>query len=393
MQEQAAQATLSKAALLSERQRLDSAGHPASVDQVLGQMRALVERVMGEAGLYAPEHAAIAVKQAHGDSVEASAILRAYRQSVPRAYLSEIIDTEGMLVERRISSAFREIPGGQILGPTRDYTQRLLEERIAWEDRESCAADADRLESELGSPEGAPPEIKMYPRVSDLLKAQGLVKPVNEEEDRTVADIARQPIRYPAPRSAALQTLARAETGGMMALGYSAMRGQGGDHPTIGELRVGWVRIQVKDRRGRIRSIGRIRITESANISKIKTRKKDPVPYMSLGYGLCFGQNETKAICMGILDRSMRIPGDGAPAISQEFVLYHLEGPDSHGYLQSLKMPAHTEFQSEIGDLRAAIQRHQERKTEQATDTRSRRKAQAEASEPSVANEEFSESS
>jgi len=203
MQEQAAQASLSKAALLSERQRLDSAGRPASVDQILGQMGALVERVMGEAGLYAPEHAAIAIKQAHGDSVEASAILRSYRQSLARTYQSEIIDTGGMLVERRISSAFREIPGGQILGPTRDYTQRLLDEGIACEDRESCAADAERLASELAAPERAHPEPCAYPRVSDLLKAQGLVKPVNEEEDRTVADITRQPIRYPAPRSAA----------------------------------------------------------------------------------------------------------------------------------------------------------------------------------------------
>ena len=143
-----------------------------------------------------------------------------------------------------------------------------------------------------------------------------------------------------------------------MALGYSAMRGQGGDHPTIGELRVGYVKIKVEeDPRGRERAIGRIRLTESANISKIKTRKKDPVPYMSLGYGLCFGQNETKAICMGILDRSNRVPGDGAPAISQEFSLYHLDGPDAKGFTHSLKTPNYVEMATELHDLRAAFER------------------------------------
>ena len=81
------------------------------------------------------------------------------------------------------------------------------------------------------------------------------------------------------------------------------------------------------------------------------------MPYLSLGYGLCFGQNETKAICMGMLDRSMRIGGDAAPAISQEFVLYHTEGADAWGALQSLKLPAHVDFATELSLLRAAVAR------------------------------------
>lgn len=362
-----------RAALLDEALRFDRESDPATIAQILGQMRALVDRVMGEAGLYAPEHAAIAIKQARGDSVEASAILRAYRQSQPAKYRSEIVDTEGMRIERRISSAFREIPGGQILGPTRDYTQRLLDERIAGETRETAAADALSLGAELAASGDRSEPHPRYPRVSDLLNRQGLVRPAADGEDRAVVDVARAPIRFPAPRSAALQTLARAETGGMMALGYSAMRGQGGDHPTIGELRVGWVRVFVSEIRGRRRCVGRIRVTESTNISKIKTRKKDPIPYMSIGYGLCFGQNETKAICMGILDRSMRLPGDGAPAISQEFVLYHLEGPDSHGYLNSLKLPEHVAMKCELENLRAA-----ERRRSKATEAAERAKVETE---------------
>lgn len=342
---------------LCDYHRADGANEPIDVEQICSQMKPLVDRVMGEAGLYAPLHAAIAVKQSNGDIVEASEILRSYRQTISRKFVSLIIDTEGMDVRRRISSAFRDIPGGQILGSTGDYTQRLLEEQIAKETRESTDSQAEEFEASVPDI-GDEPFPKRYPRVVALLKDQGMMAPVNENESREVVDILKTPLSFPAPRSAALQSLARSETGGLMALGYSAMRGQGGDHPTIGELRVGYVNVQIEeDPRGRQRSIGRIRLTESANISKIKVRKKDPVPYMSLGYGLCFGQNETKAICMGIIDRSNRIPGDGAPAVSQEFSMYHLDGPDAKGYTNSLKIPNYVEMATELHDLRAALER------------------------------------
>lgn len=342
---------------LCDYHRADGANEPIDVEQICSQMKPLVDRVMGEAGLYAPLHAAIAVKQSNGDIVEASEILRSYRQTISRKFVSLIIDTEGMDVRRRISSAFRDIPGGQILGSTGDYTQRLLEEQIAKETRESTDSQAEEFEASVPDI-GDEPFPKRYTRVVALLKDQGMMAPVNENESREVVDILKTPLSFPAPRSAALQSLARSETGGLMALGYSAMRGQGGDHPTIGELRVGYVNVQIEeDPRGRQRSIGRIRLTESANISKIKVRKKDPVPYMSLGYGLCFGQNETKAICMGIIDRSNRIPGDGAPAVSQEFSMYHLDGPDAKGYTNSLKIPNYVEMATELHDLRAALER------------------------------------
>ncbi|MEM9159473.1 MAG: carbon-phosphorus lyase complex subunit PhnI [Verrucomicrobiota bacterium] len=354
------------ASKLADRERAVEGQEPIATNQIETQLNALVDRVMGEAGLYSPELASIAIKQSCGDIVEAAEILRAHRQSIRRNYTSEILDTEGMEVSRRISSAFREIPGGQILGSTCDYTQRLLEDRLVRETQEEADGIAETFENET-APLDSETFPKRYSRVVDLLKSQGMVAPVNEAEDRSVVDVTKKAIQYPAQRSGALQTLARSDTGGLMAIAYSAMRGQGGDHPTIGELRVGYTEVVVKDGRKRQRSIGRIRVSESANISKIKTRKKDPVPYMSLGYGLCFGQNETKAICMGIVDRSNRIPGDGAPAISQEFSLYHLDGPDSKGFVNSLKAPAYAEMKTELDDLRAAIKRHEAEKQRKLT--------------------------
>ena len=323
--------------------------------QISGQLRFLVDKVMGEAGLYSRSLAASALKQAEGDACEAVVILRGILATLPRKHVSEVINTREMFVQRRISSAFHEIPGGQILGPSRDYSQRLLEPDLV---RETAGVNGSFLSVFANNVEQKQlAEVRTFSKVTELLQSQGLLRAVEEDADRRVVDITREPISFPAPRSARLQALARAETGAIMALAYSGMRGQGGDHPTIGEVRVGRVRIHVTDARGRSRCIGQLQVTEAENISKIKVKRKDAVPYMSLGYGLCFGQNETKAISMGMLDRSMRIGGDGAPAISQEFVLYHTEGSDAWGSLNSMKLPQHVEFASELNLLRLALQR------------------------------------
>lgn len=345
---------IDNASRLVEYHRLKSGTEPLGIDQVKTQLRGAIDRIMGEGSLYAPEHAALALKQVEGCTFEGAFILRAYRATLKRSYYSDILDTRQMSVERRISSAFREIPGGQILGPTRDYTVRLLDTGLASETFGSIEAFLESIDDLLGAGPGE--EAKPFAKVVDMLRDQGLLRAVDDEESRRVVDVTREAIKFPAPRSAALQMLARAETGGVAALAYSSMRGFGSAHPTIGELRVGRVSIRTRDRRGRQRYIGAIRVTECEVISKLKQKRRDPVPYMTLGYGLCFGQNETKAISMGILDRSMRV-ADAHPANSQEFVLYHTEGIESYGFTNHLKLPHYVTFQSGLENLRKAVSR------------------------------------
>lgn len=339
---------------LVEFYRVKERTTPIEIAQIQAQFRLLIDKIMGEGSLYAPEHAALVLKQNEGDVFESAFMLRAYRATLQRRYYSETLRTREMFIRRRISSAFREIPGGQILGPTRDYTQRLLESSLVTEtmgDIEAFLADFDQR-LDRSSLRGIPTLSK----VIDLLSAEGLLREVDSDSNRRVVDITREAVKFPAPRSAALQMLARAETGGLMALAYSAQRGFGSAHATVGELRVGEVPVRVRDARGRVRVIGRVRLTEAEMISKIRVQKKDPVPYMSLGYGLCFGQNETKAISMGILDRTMRSGGD-APCQSQEFVLYHTEGVESYGFTNHLKLPHYVTFQSGLNNLRQAVER------------------------------------
>lgn len=340
---------------LVEFYRVQAQTPPLSVPQVMTQQRLGVDKVMGEGGLYAPEYAAIALKQTEGDVFEAAFMIRAFITTMERRYYSETINTREMFVRRKISASFREIPGGQILGPTRDYTQRLLDTRMVGETAEDIRTFLETFASRVDP--ARLKEVRTFGKVIDLLKHEGLLQPVGNAEDTTLKDITREAVSFPAPRSARLQMMARAETGGLMALGYSSMRGFGATHPTVGELRYGTVPLRVKDPSGRLRYIGKIPVTEAEMISTAKGSKKKQAPYYAIGYGLCLGQNDTKAICMGILDRAMRSPDTNSPANDAEFVLYHTEGIESMGFTNHLKLPHYVTFQAGLSNLRQAVQR------------------------------------
>ena len=140
------QAVLNAEQLL-EYFRLKGESEPITVRQIQDQMRLAVDRAMSEGSLYAPELAALALKQSEGDALEASFLLRAYRSTVPR--LAYTLPAEGvrMRVFRRISATFKDVPGGQMLGATYDYTQRLLDFTLLAEGDDDSALHTKRIES------------------------------------------------------------------------------------------------------------------------------------------------------------------------------------------------------------------------------------------------------
>jgi alpha-D-ribose 1-methylphosphonate 5-triphosphate synthase subunit PhnI len=299
--------------------------------------RLAVDQVMGEGSLYSKDLARIAVRQAEGDLIEASFLVRAYRSTLARIGHSEPIDTREMQVIRRISSAFRDIPGGQILGPTRDYTQRLLEFEPSSENQGRLG---DRVTED-------PPCLE---KVSDDLKRKGLLS-MPKAVDAEPFDITRDALEFPLPRSARLQALSRGESGAMMALAYSSLRGYGSVHPTVAELRVGYVNIRIKHpHTGKSVCLGKILVTECEGIlsSSIGSVHLDEQSRFSLGYGLVFGQNERKAISMAILDGTTSSDHPKAPAEDQEFVFYHIDGVDAMGFVEHLKLPHYVTFQSSL---------------------------------------------
>ena len=107
-------------AWLAEARRGDASVAEIGVDQIASQLGRAVDRAMAEGSIYDRELAALAVKQAQGDLIEAAFLLRAYRTTLPRFAASVPVDTVNMRPLRRISAVFNDLPGGQVLGPTTD---------------------------------------------------------------------------------------------------------------------------------------------------------------------------------------------------------------------------------------------------------------------------------
>ena len=128
--------------LLAETRRGDPAVPEVSVAQIKEQMALLVARVMNEGALYDENLAALALKQAQGDVIEAAFLLRAYRTTLPRLGSSEPLDTAAMAIRRRISATFKDLPGGQVLGSTYDYTHRLFDFALTGSGNETEATTA-----------------------------------------------------------------------------------------------------------------------------------------------------------------------------------------------------------------------------------------------------------
>ena len=182
---------------LAEERRGDPAVPALEIAQIREQLGRAVDRVMAEGSLYDPDLAALAIKQAQGDLIEAAFLLRAFRTTLPRFAYSKPVRTETMRAARRISAIFKDLPGGQILGPTYDYTHRLLDFELV---EAGDAPDAAH----------AAPDDTPMPRVPDILGREGLMEPDGAETNGAETngaepgDLTRDPLRFPATRDVRL---------------------------------------------------------------------------------------------------------------------------------------------------------------------------------------------
>lgn len=327
-----------------------------AVDQVREQLSLAVDRVMAEGSCYDRDLAALAVKQARGDLPEAVFLLRAYRTTLPRFGASEPIETEQMAVRRRVSAAFKDIPGGQVLGPTFDYTHRLLDFALAAEGGTAIdpALEADEAQ------EYPMPTIAQVFRHEDLLEHE-----VPAEDAEEPYDLTRQPMRFPANRDQRLQALARGDEGFLLSLAYSSQRGWGSTHPLCGEIRLGEVAVEfAPEELGFPIEIGEITVTECTMLSGF-SGSAERAPQYTRGYGLTFGHCERKAMSMAIVDRALRHREVGeqadAPVQDEEFVLYHSDNVEASGFVQHLKLPHYVDFQADLQLIRRLRREHFER--------------------------------
>jgi len=326
-------------AWLAEERRGDAAVAELSVAQIREQLSLAVNRVMAEGSLYDPDLAALAIKQARGDLIEAIFLIRAYRTTLPRFGASHPVETSAMRCDRRISATFKDAPGGQVLGPTFDYTHRLLDFKLAAEGEVADAPEA--------SPQPGP-----TPHIMGYLNREGLIEE-EEPDEATPPDLTREPMELPADRALRLQALTRGDEGFILSLAYSTQRGYARNHAFVGELRIGAVAVEMDiPELGFAIELGEITLTECETVNQFKGSKTEP-PQFTRGYGLVFGQTERKAIAMALVDRALRWrelgeEDQGAPAQDEEFVLMHADNIQATGFLEHIKLPHYVDFQSEL---------------------------------------------
>ena len=324
---------------LAEERRGDLDLAELSIAQIRAQLALAVNRVMAEGSLYDPDLAALAIKQARGDLIEAIFLIRAYRTTLPRIGTSTPVDTGAMACDRRISATFKDAPGGQVLGPTFDYTHRLLDFALAAEGLTPDVETADPMQGDM-------------PRITDFLNKDGLIQ-TETPDDSTPPDMTREPMEFPANRALRLQSLTRGDEGFVLGMAYSTQRGYGRNHPFVGELRVGTVTVEMDiPELGFAVDIGEVQMTECETVNQFTGSKTEPAQF-TRGYGLTFGHCERKAISMALVDRALRwqeLGEDdmGAPAQDEEFVLMHADNIQATGFLEHIKLPHYVDFQSEL---------------------------------------------
>ena len=326
-------------AFLAEERRGDPAVPELTVAQIREQMSLAVHRVMAEGSLYDPELAALAIKQARGDLIEAIFLIRAYRTTLPRFGASAPLDTGAMACLRRISATFKDAPGGQVLGPTFDYTHRLLDFKLL---AEGAAPTAPMAE----------PRREPTPHITEFLNQDGLIE-AEPRADTEPPDLTRAPMELPADRPLRLQALTRGDEGFLLGLAYSTQRGYARNHAFVGELRIGTCAVEMEiPELGFAVEIGEVSLTECETVNQFKGSKTEPAQF-TRGYGLVFGQSERKAIAMALVDRALRWrelgeDDSGAPAQDEEFVLMHADNIQATGFLEHIKLPHYVDFQSEL---------------------------------------------
>ena len=326
-------------AWLAEERRGDISVAELSVEQIRQQLALAVNRVMAEGSLYDPDLAALAIKQARGDLIEAIFLIRAYRTTLPRLGASAPLETAQMAITRRISATFKDLPGGQILGPTFDYTHRLLDFKLA-------------AEGEVPAAPTAPASLDAVPHVTAMLNRDGLIQ-TEAEGNATPPDLTREPMEIPTTRPLRLQAITRGDEGFILSMAYSTQRGYGRTHAFVGELRIGTVAVEMEiPELGFSVEIGEVELTECETVNQFKGSKTEP-PQFTRGYGLVFGQTERKAIAMSLVDRALRWKelgedNTGAPAQDEEFVLMHADNIQATGFLEHIKLPHYVDFQAEL---------------------------------------------
>lgn len=300
-----------------------------------------IDKVISEGALYSKKLAAKAIKRSAGDLLNASFFLRAHRSSCQRIGICKELDVNDMRLTRRISSAFKDIEGGQLLGASNDYEIKLLVD----------------LKNENVEIEEYSSKDNIIKSALTPLREDNLIKILPKEQEPW--DITRVFPNAPYPRSALLQVMSRGESGSLLGFAYTSMRGYGDVHPTIGDLRIGELDIifthPFTKNEVKIGSIEATAVESAGTFNK----DSDGETRLTTGFGFCFGKNETKAISISIIDLTLyndsyTVGTEQIIASDFEMMMHHVDGIESFGFANHYKLPHYVTFQTDYQVFKSA---------------------------------------
>jgi len=339
------------AAALANARATPAVGDP--IRFITGSMRLLVDTVMAEAGVVEPAIAAQALLQASGDLARAVSLVRAWAAMLPR--LEHVrVEASDLRASRRISPGFKEPRGGQYLGASLDYQQRLLELRGGEMNGDGRPNANVAANGEPASVEREPMPMH-FPRALEPLTHEGYVE---AEPQAVPRDITRIQL-LPSHRGALQQLLCRADTGAMTAIGYTGIRGWGHrPDPTLAEMRCGKLPVRIcRPHRGEF-ELGEI---DAAIAEVVLYRTSDDGAAdlrFTLGVGATPGRVERRAIAAAILDGNCararsELGGQRTPVEDAEFLAVILDSQEASGFVEHLRLPHYVTFTSELDRVRA----------------------------------------
>ena len=343
-------AAIRAAESLVQRLREQASTTTPADTQLIEHFGALVDRVMGEGGVWGPEMAAAALRQGGGDPIEAAHLIRSKRSTLAVIAVARA-DADELHVLRRIVPAYRTPPGAQILGATTDYAGRILDTSTPSPPTASHVAHPADQTTVLENSDRTPQ------RLLSVLRDLDLVVDRRRHDDPEPFDITQVAARPPAPRSARLSAMARAETGALVNVWYRNILGPDGylHEITLGEVRHGHIPVRIDHpHTGRSITICRVRVTEVEAIEDLDGVDEDRTR-VDVGYGFCFGHNEKKAIAMANLDIACH--RDNGRTQLEQSLLLTTDGLESTGFLEHLKLPHYVTFRSIIERKMAARRR------------------------------------
>lgn len=306
----------------------------------------LEEQICAEAGLWEPAAARRALDQAHGDPAHAVSILRVWAATQPHLH-AVTVQPEDVVLTRRLSSAYPQIPGGQWLG----FAPELIARQLDWAPASGTSAGTP-VAAEQDPPTADAPRRADTLRVRDLIQGAPTVTPPS---DGAGDDPARAVLVPPHSRPNRLALLTRGETGALVALAAMILGRR--QEAVLVELSVAVATVRIHHPRSGIPvAVVELPITE---VEVVLDADVEGRPGLALGWGATLGTVERRAIALALLDAAILADGDLAEPLTldEQTIIAATDGPATNGFVEHLRLPHYAGFTAYLSQAASKEQR------------------------------------